>query len=560
MHTTGKEAFLELLYRHGVRHIFGNPGTTELPLMDALALRGDIRYLLALHEVPAMAMADGYAQASGAVGVVNVHVSGGLGNAMGMLFNAWKARSPLLLTAGQQDGRLAFREPVLWSDLARVAGPYVKWTYEVPRVEDLPQAVRRALKVALTPPTGPVFLALPMDVMEASGDLDLSPPPPIFSRQRGAREGLEEAARVLAAADRPLIVAGDGVAQSDALAGVAVIADLLGAPVYADTVSGYSRPVIAWDHPLYRGPLPLMAPDIRKLFEAADVVLAVGISLFNQYLYFPEEPFPAGTPLVHIEADPWEVGKNYPAQVGVVADPRAALAELADLVRGRWGARDVERAAERRQIQMSEAARARAEWERRAEQHVQASPLEPVAVLKAVCDVLPEDAVVVDEGVTSSFPIHWFQRRRDPKAYFGHRGWALGWGLGATLGVKLGLPDRPVVGLLGEGSAMYGIQGLWTAARERLPVTYLVFNNASYLILKAVLAGTRAPAAAQGKFLGMDLVQPEIDFVALARSLGVEARRVDRLDDLREELGRALRAAGPVLLDVPVERSVRNIF
>src|SRR3990167_620059 len=228
---SGKQAFLEILKSEGVSVMFGNPGTTELPLMDGLAREPGIHYVLALQEAVAIAMADGYAQASGGLAAVNVHVSPGLGNAMGMLYDAKKSGAPMLLTAGQHDQSFNVTEPILWSDLPPVARPWVKWSTEAHRLEDLPRIVRRAAKTALAHPSGPVFLSLPVDVLNAERDLELGAPTRVAPRLRGDRAAVDEAARLLAGAKRPLVVAGDAVAQGGGIAELIEVAELLGAPV-----------------------------------------------------------------------------------------------------------------------------------------------------------------------------------------------------------------------------------------------------------------------------------------------------------------------------------------
>jgi benzoylformate decarboxylase len=226
---SGKRAFLEVLKQEGVSVIFGNPGTTELALMDALAVDNDIHYVLGMQEAAVMAMADGYAQASGKLTVVNVHTTPGLGNAMGMLYDAQKAASPILVTAGQHDLEFNQSEPILYAELPPIARPLVKWSDEIHRLEDLPLMVHRACKTALAPPTGPVFLSLPGDILRAEGDIDLRGPTRIAPRTRGDRAAVEEAAALLAQAKSPIIMAGDAVAQSHAHAELVELAELLGA-------------------------------------------------------------------------------------------------------------------------------------------------------------------------------------------------------------------------------------------------------------------------------------------------------------------------------------------
>src|SRR6202795_1311592 len=275
----GKQAFLEILEQEGVSIMFGNPGTTELPLMDGLARQPGIRYVLALQEAVAIAMADGYAQASGGLAAVNVHVSPGLGNAMGMLYDAQKSGAPMLLTAGQHDQSFTATEPILWSELPPIAQPVVQWSTEVRRLEDLPRIVRRATKTALAHPTGPVFISLPVDVLNAERALDLLAPTRIAPRTRGDKAAVEAAADLLAKAKRPILIAGDAIAHGDAVNEMVEVAELLGAPVYTECIpSPCSFP---FTHPLYQGPFARLGGPIRALLMQHDLLFSVGGDLFT---------------------------------------------------------------------------------------------------------------------------------------------------------------------------------------------------------------------------------------------------------------------------------------
>jgi benzoylformate decarboxylase len=274
MFTSGKRAFLALLRQEGVAYLFGNPGTTELPLMDGLVAEPGPRYVLGLQEAAVMAMADGYAQASGRLTAVSVHVAPGLGNALGMLYDAQQAGAPILVTAGQHDQRFSVTEPILWADLPPIARPFVKWASEVRRLADLPRLVHRAATAALASPTGPVFLSLPADVLQAEGELDLGTPTRVARRVRADRAAVEAAAELLAQAERPLIIAGDAVAQTDAQAELARVAELLGAPVYNESVP--SRSTFPASHPLYRGTFVRQGPAIRRLLLDTDLLFSVG--------------------------------------------------------------------------------------------------------------------------------------------------------------------------------------------------------------------------------------------------------------------------------------------
>src|SRR5712672_1619214 len=479
---SGKRAFLELLKQEGVEIVFGNPGTTELPLMDAFAVENDIKYVLGLQEAALMSMADGYAQASGKLAVLNFHVAPGLGNAMGMLYDAQKAAAPILITAGQQDTEYLATEPILSADLPTLARPLVKWAAQVHRLADLPRLVHRAAKTALAPPTGPVFLALPGDILKAEGEVDLMGPTRVGARLRGDLTEIAKAAAILAAAKRPVIMAGDAVAQSHALAELVELAELIGAPVYAEFVPNTAS--FPASHPLFRGNVTRLQPAVRKMLDEYDVLVSAGADLFTLSLPSNVDPMPPGMPLIHLDTDPWEIGKNYPANAAILGDPKSTLPELTAMTR---------------------------------------------------------------ERMTSA----------DPQSYFGLRGGGIGWGLPAAIGAKLALPHRPVVALIGDGSAMYTVQALWSAAHYRIPVVFVILNNTSYRILKQRLHALRGHAEQVDTYVGMELVDPAIDFVGLSRSLGVAAERARTVHDATDLIGKALKDNTAMLIDVELDRAFK---
>jgi benzoylformate decarboxylase len=552
---TGKRAFLELLKQEGVDIIFGNPGTTELPLMDALATENDLRYVLALQEAVVVGMADGYAQASGRLAVVNLHVTPGLGNAMGMLYDAQKAGSPLLVTAGQHDLDFNATEPILWADLPTLARPLVKWAAEVARLADLPRLVHRAAKTALAPPTGPVFLSLPGDILKAEGEVDLSAPTRVAARLRGDAAAVAEAAALLAQAKRPVIFAGDAVAQSRAHAELVELAEALGAPVYAEIVpSTASFPA---SHPLFRGAVTRMQEPIRKILEQYDVLLSVGGDLFTLSLPSAIDPMPDDLALIHLDNDPWELGKNYPPKVAILGDPQATLPEITKALRERMTAG--ERAAARERLDAAKTATLAEREALIAKAHARANdtPLQAMSVLAAIGAMLPGDAVVIDETISSGAGLRSFLRSDDPQSFYGLRGGGIGWGLPAALGVKLALPERPVVALVGDGSAMYTCQALWTAAHDRIAVVFVILNNTSYRILKQRLRAHRGAAAQVDRYVGMELVDPPIDYIGLGGPLGIAAERATTVHETTDLVARGLKSGAPLLIDVPIDRALR---
>lgn len=559
---TGIQSFLELLASCGVKYLFGNPGTTELPLNDALVTDRRFQYILGLQEVPVMGMADGYAMASGQLGVVNLHISCGLGNAMGMLYNAYREGTPLLVTAGQQDRRLMFEEPILWGEMVNVVRPWTKWAYEVSRVEDLPQAVRRAVQAALTPPTGPVFLSLPVDVqMAESANLDLSPVRRLDAEIRPSVDALVRAVDLLGGAKNPAIIAGSRITERDAVPELVRVAETLGAPVITESGTTHGRLAFPSDHPLNGQGLPLWSPEMRERLKEHDVLLVVGMDLLRQYVYYePSRAIPEHIKIVHIDEDPWQIGKNYPVTLGIIGNTRISLSLLDDELHELLLPEQLARFQERGRLWAARHDQVRDELARRVNSEQDFRPLTPLGLMGALARILPPDVAVIEEAVTTTNTT--FERLgalKNTTGYFGHRGWALGWGLGVSIGVKLAWPDRPVLALLGEGASLYGIQGLWSAARYKIPVVFVICNNAQYQILKIGTRGLDLPHAKAGQFEGLDLVEPEVDLVAIARGLGVEARRISEPDELCDAVTAAWKANDkPILFDVPISRVTQS--
>jgi benzoylformate decarboxylase len=552
---SGKRAFLELLKQEGVEVLFGNPGTTELPLMDALAVDNDMRYVLGLQEAVVMAMADGYAQASGKLAVVNLHVTPGLGNAMGMLYDAQKAGSPILVTAGQHDQDFNQTEPILYADLPPIARPLVKWSSEVHRLQDLPLLVHRAAKTALAPPTGPVFLSLPGDILKNEADLDLMAPTRVAPNVRGDRAAIEAAATILAQAKRPVIMAGDAVSQSRAHAELVALAELIGAPVYAELIANSAS--FPSSHPLFRGAMARSQAAMRKIFDQHDVLFSVGADLFALSLPSDVSPISPDLRMIHLDIDPWELGKNYPAEVAILGDPKGTLPDLTTAIRETMSSGALGAARDRLKT-ASDATLAELEKLRaRARELAGETPVQPLALINAIGEILPKDAVVIDETVSSSTGLRQLVKSDDPQSFFGLRGGGIGWGLPASLGVKIALPDRPVIALVGDGSAMYTCQALWTAARYKIGVVFVIFNNTSYRILKQRLFAQRGYAAQMDTYVGMELNDPAIDFVGLARALGLPAERANTVHDATDLIARGLADGKPVLIDVGLAREFK---
>ncbi len=553
----GVDILLDMLADFGLPYLFGNPGSTELPLMDALAERERPQYVLGLQEIPAMAIAEGYAQASRMPGVVNLHISCGLGNAMGMLYNAYRSGTPLIVTAGQQHGRLVFEEPILWGDMVSVARPWTKWAAEVHRAEDIPSAIRRGVQTALIPPTGPVLLSLPVDVQAEQVEaerLDLAPIRLPDQHVRPPLDAVRRAAEVLATARNPGILVGSRICEADAVAELVDIAERLGAPVLHEASTSHGRCSFPSNHPLAGGLLAFWSPNVRDQLAEFDVLLVAGMKLMQQYIYHePSRPIPEHIRLVQVDDDPWELNKNYPLQVGVVGHPKPALSELAAELDRQMTPAQIESARARGVTRGNAHRAAREALVQQANDQSDIRPMTPLCLMGHLARALPDDVAVVEESPTTT--ACYFERTaalKNTSGYFAHRGWALGWGLNCAIGVKLAWPQRPVLALIGDGSALYGIQGLWTAAHYGVPVTFVITNNTEYRILKDCARVMKLPAACAGNFIGLDTLEPPIDFVGLARSLGVPARRVNEAEELATIVSQSLSENALQLIEAPV--------
>ena len=553
---TGRHAFLSILEDEGVEYLFGNPGTTELPIMDALVDHPGLKYVLGLQEAVVTAMADGYSRASGGLSCVNLHVAPGLGNAIGSIFNANFFGSPMIVTAGQQPRGLSLTEPMLYANLVPMAAPVVKWATEAERTGDIPRIFRRAAKVALTPPTGPVFVSLPGDVLLESAEMDLGASTRVDSRSRPGDEALERLAERLLAAAAPVIVAGHEVSTGDAFAELAAVAELLGAPVYSQSV-----PYLAMfpsRHPLYMGELTRIQPNVKKLLEPHDLLFIAGGDGLRMSVASPVDPLPEGLPIVQMGTRDWELAKNYPAEIALDADVRETLRALAPVLEAK---RSPARAAA-----AEKSARAAAEnnWAvkgavltEKTDAFVSSKPIRPEYLMLQIARELPEDGVVVEEGLTSSRTLLSFLEIKERQRFYGLASGGIGWGIAGAVGVQLALPERPVVAIIGDGSAMYSIQALWTAAHLKLPITFIIANNGAYSILKERLIAFGGSALAKETLIGMDF-DPPLNFTGLAESMGVTARGVADPADIVPALRWALAENGPVLLDVAVHDGYRK--
>jgi benzoylformate decarboxylase len=506
--------------------MFGNPGSTELPMLHGFP--DDFSYVLGLQEAVVVGMADGYAQASGCPTLVNLHTAPGVGNAMGAIFNAQANKSPLVITAGQQVRAMITLQANLTNrDATRLPHPFVKWSYEPPRAADVPAALARATQMATLPPRGPVFVSVPMD--DWSEEVDAVDAQHAIERRVSGRAAPEPAvveslAARLDRATNPALVVGPDVDASDAWQAAVALAERQRLPVWATPAPGGGRIGFPEGHPSFRGTLPPAIGPLGEMLEGHDLVLVVGSSVFPYYPYIPGPLLAEGTALVQITSDPDEAARA-PMGEAIVADPRLALEALLERV--------------------PESERTAPEPLGEPTAPPESDPLSPSTVHATLGEVFPEDGIVVLESPSSTLALRNQLRLSVPGSYYFGAGGGLGFGLAAAVGVQLAQPNRPVVCVLGEGSVQYAVSAFWSAVAYQVPVTFLVLRNEEYSILKW-FAGVEEVSGAPG----LDL--PALDSAAIASGYGVASRRVGGRDELREALAEAIPSADPRLIEVGV--------
>jgi len=548
---TGRSAFLALLKDEGITHLFGNPGTTELPIMHALKDHPDLTYVMAMQESLVVAIADGFSRASGKLVACNVHVAPGLGNALGSLFNAKFTGTPMILTAGQQEQGHGLMEPVLYGPLVQMAEPLVKWAVEVTRLEDLPRIVRRAAKIATTPPTGPVFISLPGDILNSEAGIELGRATRVDTRVKPSDESLQALAARILKAQRPVIITGDEIVKSDALGEAAALAETLGAPAYQCSTP-YGAHFLS-ESPCFMGALSRLQKQVREVLSPYDLMIVLGADPLRMSVHSEVDPMPDGLSMVQIGLVDWDLAKNYSAEIALKADVRETLKALVPALKAAGGAALESRA------KKGLAELATKNWSARREPLIEQiskasgkSPIDPDYLALQVVEAMPDNAILVDEGLTSGRQLLSLRPHRDRYGYHALASGGIGWGLPASVGVSLANPQRPVVCFSGDGSAMYSIQSLWTAAHHKLPLNVVICNNGGYRIIKQRLLAFHG----DDHYVGMDFVDPPVDFAGMAKSLGLEAMRITDPAELKPKLSDAFRRPGAKLIEVMLSNSV----
>ena len=554
---TASQAYLEVAAAHGVEYVFGLPGTSGQEFIGTIADQERVRFILALHETCVVSMADGHARVTGRPSLAQVSTLPGSANTVGALYDAYRDRSPVVVTSTNVDSRLVGRDShTEGKDLVELTRQFTKWSAEVNRADRIPEILNRAFKVAASPPTGPVYLALPCNLLGEVIDVQ-SPAAErsrIVPRMAADPEALADAARLLAQAKRPLIVAGSGIAKAGAIEELIKFAELLAAPVVMEP--RYSFLSFPTAHP-QSFQIPERAPSFNlPVWGEPDVILAIGCRLIREYRYLDDPVMKPEMRCIHIEEDPWEIGKVFPIDYGIIADAKSALRSLLEFfprIAAAANGRDERLACIKKAREHLEA-----DLENKVKEGWDGTPINTARLVRTMDQLLEKDTLIINESPTSKDIIMANFQFTSNRSYFSNSsGGFLGWGLGASIGAKLASPNRRVVACLGDGSAMFGIQGLWTLAKYRVPLIVIVFNNRAYMAVKNQFRGSeeRIRMAAD---LGAELVGPDINFARMADTFGIFGQRVEQPEAIEPAVKRAMEQSGPALIDAVISQNTRK--
>ena len=551
------QAYLEVAAAHGVEYVFGLPGTSGQEFIGTIADQEKIRFILAMHETCVVSMADGHARVTGRPQLAQVSTLPGSANSVGALYDAYRDRSPVIVTSTNVDTRIDGRDShTEGKNLVEMTKQFTKWSAEVHRADRIPEYLNRAFKVASSAPTGPVYLALPSNLLGepisvANPEAERSRVSP---RIAGDPEALADAARLLAQAKRPLIVAGSAITRCGAAEELVKLAEMVGAPVVMEP--RYSFLSFPTTHPQSFQIAERQPSFDLPVWGEPDVIVAIGCRLIREYRYIPEPVIKSATKIIHIEEDPWEIGKVFPVDIGIVADAKSALKSLIECYSKVEPTAEIK--TERMECIRKAKQQANAEIESRVSQGWNTTPINAARLARTMDKLVEKSALIVNESPTSKDILMANFQFSPGRDYFSNSsGGYLGWGLGAAIGAKLASPKRRVVACLGDGSTMFGLQGLWTLAKYRIPLVVIVFNNRAYMAVKNQFRGSeeRIRIAAE---MGAEISGPEINFARLAETFGIFGERVEHPDAVEPALKRALEQTGPALVDVVISQNTRK--
>ncbi|HAA94129.1 MAG TPA: hypothetical protein DCE26_00355 [Dehalococcoidia bacterium] len=551
---TGKQALLEMLKAEGVTHIFGNPGTSEAPIIDMLGDHPELRYFLTLQESVAMGMGEAYARATETASFVSLHVDSGLANGIALMLDALNTGTPMVVTSANYDARKMNETK---TDLAELVRPVTKWAVEINLPDQIPSVIRRAFNEANSHPKGPVYVGFTANALEAEAEMNIVPSKKVYDSYRPDSQGINEAAAALLAAKNPMLMVGDRVSEDHANDVAVELAELVGLPVHQSRGAEVAFPTT---HPQFFGNHTLRVKANRELLEEVDLVLAVGMDALDELFYWGDVILGPNTKLVHIDPIPGRVGRSEPTDIGILANCKVGLEELVSAVKSKLTPELENQFAGRRADVESEVKTKRQNFDDAAAAKWDNKPMTPARMMSELARAIPENAIVVDDSISNRAVMrHYFQGqvRGDLRAF---RGQSIGGGIGTTMGTQVANPDRPVFGIIGDGSAMMTIQGLWTAANDNIPCVFVICNNGMYRVLKVNFDVYQRDILQQKESAGANLPYSDFptpfDVSGIASSMGLQAERITDPNEIAGAVQRAVASGKPTVLDIVIDGSL----
>ena len=548
---SGKQAVLEMLKAEGIEYIFGNPGTSEGPLVDMLGEYPEFNYIMALQESVAMGMGESFARSTEKTAFVSLHVDSGLANGIALMLDALNSGTPMVVTSANYDSRKINETK---TDLAELVRPVTKWAVELDLPDQIPSVLRQAFNEANSHPKGPVYVGFTANALEGIADMNIVPSSKVHDDVIPSPAGIREASKLLTQAKNPALMVGDRVSDDKALNEAVAIADLLGMAVFQSRGAEVSFPTT---HPQYQGIHSLRSQESRESLREFDVILAVGMDTFDELFYWGDVILDGSQKLIHIDPIPGRVGRSEPTDIGIISNCKTALAELISQVSETVDQNLVET---RKTQVISDASSQRTAYEDSVREKWNSIPISPARMMSELAKSIPKNSIVVDDSISNRAAMRHYFPANERNDIRGVRGQSIGGGIGATMGTKCAFPDRPVLGIIGDGSAMMTVQGLWTAANDNIPCVFVICNNGMYRVLKVNFNVYQKeilhePEPAGDNLLYSDFVTP-FNLCTIAEGMGLHSERVTDPNEISGAVERALSCGKPALIDIVIDGKI----
>jgi len=548
---SGKQAVLEMLKAEGIEYIFGNPGTSEGPLIDMLGDYPEFKYIMALQESVAMGMGESFARSTEKTSFVSLHVDSGLANGIALMLDALNTGTPMVVTSANYDSRKINETK---TDLAELVRPVTKWAVELDLPDQIPSVLRRAFNEANSHPKGPVYVGFTANALEGIADMNIVPSGKVHDEVIPSPSGILEAANLLTKAKNPALMVGDRVSDDNAISESVSIAELLGMAVFQSRGAEVSFPTT---HPQYQGMHSLRSEESRESLKEFDVILTVGMDTLDELFYWGDVILDESQKLIHIDPIPGRVGRSEPTDVGIISNCKTGLAELITEVSKTVDQNIVNT---RKSQVISDALSQKEAYEESVKEKWNSTPMSPARMMYELSNAIPKNSIVVDDSISNRAAMRHYFPATERNDIRGVRGQSIGGGIGATMGTQCAFPDRPVFGVLGDGSTMMTVQGLWTAANDKIPCIFVICNNGMYRVLKTNFNVYQKeilnePEPAGDNLLYSDFVTP-FNLCTIAEGMGLHSERVTDPNEIAGAVDRALASGGPALLDIVIDGKI----